>query len=57
MTGTDGGFTFADPPARYYQLYRTTLPNGWLLADAYEGFDVTGDQNIECARYRRCRTS
>ncbi|MET7996011.1 hypothetical protein ABZU76_34505 [Amycolatopsis sp. NPDC005232] len=53
VTGDDGSFTFADLPARYYQLFSTTLPDGWLLADPNGGIDVTGgDQNVELRAVR-----
>ncbi|MFF4599610.1 SdrD B-like domain-containing protein [Amycolatopsis sp. NPDC001319] len=53
VTGADGSFTFADLPARYYQLFSTTLPDGWLFAEANGGFGVTGgDQNVEVRAVR-----
>ncbi|WIX77832.1 hypothetical protein QRX50_41610 [Amycolatopsis carbonis] len=53
VAGPDGTFTFADLPARYYQLFSTTLPDGWLLAETNGGFGVTGgDQDVEVRAVR-----
>ncbi|WP_432852796.1 hypothetical protein ACQPXB_16190 [Amycolatopsis sp. CA-161197] len=53
VTGADGSFTFADVPARHYQLFSPKLPDGWVLPDTNIGVDATGgDQNLEVRAVR-----